>query len=80
MVSQGYNIVAYADDVAIVLQGVYPQTLCDLIENVLNILSKWAEKCGLDVNPAKIELVVFTRNQDAGPRFTRVELHQVGNK
>ena len=53
MESNGYNIIAYADDVAIILQGKYPQTLCDLMENALTILSKWAENCGLGVSPAK---------------------------
>ena len=31
------------------------------MENALTILSKWAENCGLGVNPAKTELVLFTR-------------------
>ena len=43
----GYNIIAYADDVAIILQGKYTQTLCDLMENAFTILSKWAENCAL---------------------------------
>ena len=44
---------------AIIFQGKFPQTLCDLIENALTILSKWVEKCGLGVNPAKTELVLL---------------------
>ena len=31
------------------------------MENVLTILSKWAANCGLGVNLAKTELVLFTR-------------------
>ena len=31
------------------------------MENALTILSKCAEKCGLAVDPAKTELVLFTR-------------------
>ena len=31
------------------------------MENALTILSKWTENCGLGVNPAKTELVLFTR-------------------
>ena len=49
MESYGLNIIAYAD-VAIRLQGKYPQTLCDLMENVLTILSKCAKYCGLGVS------------------------------
>ena len=80
MESNGYNIIAYADDVAIILQGKYPQTLCDLMENALTILSKWAENCVLDVNPAKTELVLFIRKQDTETSFTRAEWYQVKNQ
>ena len=31
------------------------------MENALTILSKWAENCGLGVNSAKTEIVLFTR-------------------
>ena len=40
VVSQVSNIIAYADDIAIILQGKFVQTLCDLVENALTIISK----------------------------------------
>ncbi|KAL7724672.1 hypothetical protein ACLKA6_012330 [Drosophila palustris] len=57
----GCKIVAYADDVAVVFSGKYPQTLCDLMTAKLKRLDTWAEKCGLGVNPDKTELVLFSR-------------------
>ena len=62
MASNGYNIIAYADDV--IMQLYFKENTlrhCDLMENALTILSKWAENFGLDGNPAKTELVLFTR-------------------
>ena len=53
MESHGYNIIANADDVAIIVQGKYPHRLHDLMEYALTILSKYAEKCGLGVHSAK---------------------------
>jgi len=51
---------AYADDVAIIFNGKYPQTLCDLITAKHKILSEWTIANGLGVNPSKTELVLFT--------------------
>jgi len=56
----GGKVVAYADDVAIIFNGKYPQTLCDLMTAKLKILSKWTIANGLGVNPSKTELVLFT--------------------
>jgi len=36
-----YKVVAYADDVAIIFNGKYTQTLCDLMTAKLKILSEW---------------------------------------
>jgi len=52
--------VAYADDVAIIFNGKYPQTLCELMTAKLKILSEWTIQNGLGVNPSKTELVLFT--------------------
>jgi len=52
----GTNVVANADDVVIILQGKFPQTLCNLMEIALYTLSRWTAECGLEVNPKKTEL------------------------
>jgi len=56
----GCKVVAYADDVAIIFNGKYPQTLCDLMTAKLEILSERSIKKGLGVNHSKTELVLFT--------------------
>ncbi|XP_043072259.1 uncharacterized protein LOC122322860 [Drosophila grimshawi] len=74
----GCKMVAYADDVAIIFRGKYPQTLCDLMTSKLKILSCWAQESGLGVNPNKTELVLFTRNYKVPslvpPRLNNVNL------
>jgi len=57
---KGCKVVAYADDVAIIFNGKYPQTLCDLMTAKLKILSEWTIANGLGVNPSKTELVFLT--------------------
>jgi len=52
--------VAYADDVAIIFNGKYPQTLCDIMTAKLKILSEWTIANGIGVNPSKTEFVLFT--------------------
>jgi len=58
---EGCTVVAYADDVAIIFNGKYPQTLCDLMTAKFKILSEWTIANGLKVNLSKTELVLFTK-------------------
>jgi len=52
--------VAYADDVAIIFNGKYAQTVCDLMTAKQKTISEWTIENGLGVNPSKTELVLFT--------------------
>jgi len=69
------KVVAYADDVVILLQGKFPQTLCNLMETALSTLYRWSAVCGLGVNPEKTELVLFTRKYKI-PNLILPKLHQ----
>jgi len=71
----GTKVVAYADDVVILLQGKFPQTLCNLLETALSTLSRWTAVCGLGVNPEKTELVLVTRKYEI-PNRILPKLHQ----
>jgi len=72
----GTKVVAYADEVVILLQGKFPQTLCNLMEGVLSTLSRWTAVCRLGVSPEKTELVLFTRKYKI-PNLTLPKLHQM---
>lgn len=55
------KIIAYADDVVIIVCGLFLSTISERVTQGLTILSKWAREADLGVNPAKTELVLFTR-------------------
>jgi len=63
----GTKVVAYADDVVILLQGKFPQTLCNLMETALSTLSGWTADCDLGVNPeAAIALFACKKKPEGG--------------
>jgi len=63
-------VIACADDVVILLQGKFPQTLCNP-----SYLSRLTAVCGLGVNPEKTELDLFTRKCNV-PNLILPKLHQ----
>lgn len=63
MKAKGFKVVAYADDVVILISGKHLPTITNLMESALLHLSKWSKQNGLGVNPAKTELVLFTKKR-----------------
>ena len=55
------KIVAYTDDVVILITGKFLSTISDVKQYELNVLSSWATSKSLGVNPEKTDLVLFTR-------------------
>jgi len=53
----GCKLVAYADDVAIIFNGKYPQALCDLMTTKLKVLSEWTTENRLGVNPSNLSFI-----------------------
>lgn len=76
--SKKVKVVAYADDLVIIIQGKFLITISELMENALKELKSWCNGCGLNINPAKTELVLFTRNtrlmEFRLPRLDGIEL------
>ncbi len=56
----GYTAQAYADDLAIVIQGKHLNTVADLMQGSLWVVDSWCKTKGLSVNPEKIEVSLFT--------------------
>lgn len=59
----GINVVAYADDVVLVIKGKFPNTLSEIMESGLRLLDKWANECGLGINPQKTEMILFHKGR-----------------
>ena len=57
---KGIKVVAYADDVVILVSGLFPDVISDIMSTALGLLDNWATVSGLGVNPSKTELVLFT--------------------
>ena len=55
-------MVAYADDVIILVSGLFLNEISDRVKLGLTKISKWAKTSGLGVNPAKTELVLFSKS------------------
>ena len=57
----GITVIAYADDVLLLVTEKYVDTLADLLQAGLDRTLKWASDCGLNLNPQKTEIILFTR-------------------
>lgn len=66
LTEEGLRPVCYADDVIILLRGKNPNQLCRDAERALEIAYDWAQPRGLNVNPEKTEVCLFTRKTKIG--------------
>ncbi|XP_075167884.1 uncharacterized protein LOC142240049 [Haematobia irritans] len=61
--NRGIKVVAYADDIVIMVSGKFLDTISDVMSESLKSLAEWASGGGLGVNPRKTDLVLFTRKK-----------------
>ena len=59
----GFYAQAYADDIVILCKGAFSNVVSDRMQAALNFISMWCQERGLSINPAKTELLLFTRNR-----------------
>lgn len=62
--NKGVHAVTYADDVAISVRDIFPNTLTNLMQTILDDINRWAVSCRLNLNAIKTELVLFTRKHN----------------
>ena len=60
---EGLQCVGYADDIAIMVQGNYEDTVAERMQRGLKIVDKWCTEAGLSVNPKKTHGLIFTRRR-----------------
>ncbi len=58
-----YTAQAYADDLAIVIQGKHLNTVADIMQGSVRLMDSWCKTKGLSANPKKIEVILFTRKR-----------------
>lgn len=57
---EGIKIVDFVDDVVILVLGLFPTVISEIMENALQRVGTWATGSGLDVNTDNTELIFFT--------------------
>lgn len=50
--------VAYADDVVILISGIYPTVMVGLVQTALDQIVRWSSLNGLRTNSVKTELIM----------------------
>jgi hypothetical protein len=59
----GFSTFGYADDIVIIVQGKFPHTVREIMQNALNMVAKWAAKEGLNISPHKTAIVPLTNRR-----------------
>jgi hypothetical protein len=60
----GYYTVGYADDIAILINGKFPQTVSEVLQTALCTVQQWCKRTYLSINPNKTIIIPFTRKQN----------------
>ena len=59
----GITAIGFADDLVILINGIDPSTLSDLMQQALNKAQPWLLKYGLSISPSKSVAVMFTNKR-----------------
>jgi hypothetical protein len=62
--SNGYYTVGYADDIAILINGKFLQTVLGVLQTALCTVQQWCERIKLSINPNKTAAIPFTTNRN----------------
>jgi hypothetical protein len=62
--NNGYYTVGYADDIAVLINGKFPQTVSEVLQTALCTVKWWCERTKLCINPNKTVVIPFTRKRN----------------
>jgi hypothetical protein len=57
----GYYAIGYADDIAILINGKFPQTFSEVLQTALALVQQWCDRTGLSINSSKTVVIPFTK-------------------
>jgi hypothetical protein len=60
----GYYMLGYADDIAILASTRFLYTVSELLQEALSMAQQWCDRTQLSTNPQKMVTVPFTRKRD----------------
>lgn len=56
--------VGYADDITILINEKFPQTMSEVLQTALGIVQQWCDMTDLSINLNKMVIMPFTRKRD----------------
>jgi hypothetical protein len=62
--NNGYYTAGYADDIAILLNGKFAQTVPEVLQTALCTVQQWCDRTKLSINPNKMVVIPFTRKNN----------------
>jgi hypothetical protein len=62
--NNGYYTVEYADDIAILINGKFPQTVSEVLQTAQCTVQQWCERTKLTNDPNKTVVILFTRKRN----------------
>jgi hypothetical protein len=66
---KGYYTVGYADDIAILINGRFPNTVSEVLQTALGTVQQWCDRTKLYIIPKKMVVIPFTRKRNIkGPK------------
>ncbi|KAJ4437142.1 hypothetical protein ANN_17277 [Periplaneta americana] len=72
----GYFIIGFADDIAVIVKGKFPNTVFEVLQVALKKIENWCNRNRLSVNPNKTVVVPFTRMRSMGNFSNRLFLER----
>lgn len=64
LASMGVSVIAYSDDLLLLISGSVPSIIFDLMRDALEVVSGWCHGKGLSINPEKLQAVLFTNKRN----------------
>jgi hypothetical protein len=59
-----YYTEGYVDDISILTNGKFPQTVSEILQTALCIVLQWCDITNLSIKPNKMMIIPFTRKTD----------------
>jgi hypothetical protein len=64
LTSNGYCTVGYPDDIAILINGTFLQTVSEVLQTALCTVQQWSERTNLSINTNKTVVIPLTRKRN----------------
>jgi hypothetical protein len=61
---KSYYTVGYADDIAILINGKFPQTMSEVLQTALGTVQQWCDRIKLSIKPRETVVIPFTRKRN----------------